>query len=262
MRFLLLSAPLLISGSALASQPTEIRLCFEDKAVYPLYNRPGLEDSKYPGVLVDFVRHVGQKHKVKLNILRRPPTACRVLMKNGTVDAYGIISYLADREEWAVYPKRPDGTLDPLSIFKQAGYFLYSRQDNVLPWDGKNPGTLKGLRLGSSEGYSINEELKKAGAIVETFKSTDAMLTRLMDKQLDGLALHSHRIDKKLKMGVRKYEVPLKMNDYYFTFSKAFHTKHKEFCETIWKDSAMFEESKEGRKAMSTYEGISDFPED
>lgn len=260
MRITLLLSLLTFTSLAHAGAPTEIRFCLEDKSVYPLYNRPGLEDSKYPGILVDFARHVSQKHGVKLTLMRRPPTACRVLMKAGSVDAYGIVSYIADREDWAVYPKHPDGTVDTRTIFKQSGYFLYSREDRVLPWDGKNLGTLKGLRIGSSDGYSINEELKKAGANVETFKSVDAMYTRLMEKQLDGLALHANRIDKKLNMGLRKYEVPLKMNDYYFTFSKNFYKNNKEFCEKIWKDSVMFEASPEGKKAMANYEAIDDFP--
>jgi polar amino acid transport system substrate-binding protein len=260
MRIMLLLSLLTFSSLVHAAAPTEIRLCLEDKAIFPLYNRPGLEDSKHPGILVDFARHISQKHDVKLSLVRRTPTACRVLMKAGTVDAYGIVSYRADREDWAIYPKLPNGTVDTRTIFKQSGYFLYSRQDNVLPWDGKNLGTLKGLRIGSSDGYSINEELKKAGVNVESFKSVDAMYTRLMEKQLDGLALHSNRMDRKLKSGVRKYEIPLKMNDYYFTFSKAFYTNHKEFCEKIWKDSVKFEESVEGKKAMATYETLDDFP--
>lgn len=262
MRITLLLGLLSLSPFAQAASPTEIRFCLEDKAIYPLYNRPGLEESKYPGILVDFARHVSQKHAVKLQVLRRPPTACRVLMKAGSVDAYGIVSYRADREDWAVYPKLPDGSVDTRTIFKQSGYFLYSRQDHALPWDGRNLSTLKGLRIGSSEGYSINEELKTAGVNVETFKSVDAMYTRLMEKQLDGLALHSNRMDKKLKKGVKKYETPLKMNDYYFTFSKAFYKNHKEFCEKIWKDSVMFEETAEGKKAMAAYEAIDDFPKE
>jgi polar amino acid transport system substrate-binding protein len=260
MRILLLLAFLTSSGFSSAAQPLELRVCLEDKPVYPLYNRPGMEESKYPGILVDFVRHVSQKRGVKLNLIRRPPTACRVLMKAGTVDVYGIVSFSTEREDWAVYPKLPNGEVDPNTIFKQSGYFLYSRQDKVLPWDGKNLATVKGLRIGSSDGYSINDELKKAGAYVETFKSLDAMLTRLMEKQLDGLALHSNRIDRKLKMGLRKYEVPLKMNDYYFTFSKGFYKNNKELCEKIWKDSVLFEQSPDGKKAMDNYSGIDDFP--
>lgn len=260
MRTTLLLGLLTLAPFAQAAAPTEIRFCLEDKAIYPLYNKPGLENSKYPGILVDFARHVSQKHGVKLTLIRRPPTACRVLMKAGSVDAYGIVSYMADREDWAVYPKLPDGSVDTRTIFKQSGYFLYSRQDITLPWDGKDLSTLKGLRIGSSEGYSINEELKKAAVNVESFKSVHAMYTRLMEKQLDGLALHSNRIDKKLNMGLRKYEIPLKMNDYFFTFSKAFYKNHKEFCEKIWKDSVLFEESAEGKKAMAGYEALDDFP--
>ncbi len=257
---MLLLALLTASNLAAASQPAEIRVCFEDKPVYPLYNLPGKEDSKYPGILVDFVRHISKKYGVKLNLLRRPPAACRVLMKNGSVDVYGIVSYNPEREEWAIYPRLPNGEVDSGSIFNKSGYFLYSRQDKILPWDGKNLSTLKGLRIGSSDGYSINDELKQAGANVETFKSLKAMYTRLMEKQLDGLALHSNRMDTKLKTGVRKYEIPLKMKDYYFTFSKAFHDNQKEFCEKIWKDSVLFEESEEGRKLMAIYEAIEDFP--
>lgn len=260
MRNMLLLAFISLSEPALASQPAEIRVCLEDKGVYPLYNKPGQEESKHPGILVDFVKHISQKHGVKLNLLRRPPAACRVLMKSGAVDAYGIVSYIAEREDWAVYPKLPTGELDKRSVFKQSGYFLYSHRDRVLPWDGKNLETLKGLRIGSSDGYSINDELKKAGVSVESFKSVDAMYRRLMEKQLDGLALHSNRIDNKQSSGVRKYEVPLKMNDYFLTFSKAFYKNSKEFCEKIWSDSAMFEESVEGKKSMEYYNTIEQFP--
>jgi hypothetical protein len=235
-------------------------VCLEDKQVFPLYNSPGQENSKHPGILVDFVKHVSQKHGVKLNLMRRPPTACRVLMKAGTVDAYGIISHIKDREDWAVYPKLANGEVDTASIFKQSGYFLYSRHDKDLPWDGKDHASLKGLRIGSNEGYSINDELNKGGAVVETFKSVEAMYTRLMEKQLDGLALHSNRIDHKLKSGLKKYELPLKMNNYYFTFSKPFHQTYKELCEKIWKDSVMFEESLEGKKYMTAYQALEDFP--
>jgi hypothetical protein len=261
MRIMLLVSILVATGPARASQPLELRVCLEDKQVFPLYNSPGLEDSKHPGILVDFVRHVSQKHGLKLNLMRRPPTACRVLMKAGTVDAYGIVSHIKDREDWAVYPRLANGELDTASIFKQSGYFLYSRTERELSWDGRNHASLKGLRIGSSDGYSINDELKKSGVVVETFKSVDAMYTRLMEKQLDGLALHSNRINQKLKPGLRKYDQPLKMNNYYLTFSKAFHQAHKEVSEKIWKDSVLFEQSVEGRKYMTAYEGFEDFPE-
>lgn len=242
-------------------QPVELRVCLEDKQVFHLYNRPGQENSKTPGILVDFVKHVGQKHKVKINIIRRPATACRVLMKAATVDAYAIISYTPEREDWAVYPRLPNSQVDPDSVFNRTGYFLYSLQDKDLPWDGKNLEGLKGLRIGSSEAYSINDDLKKAGVLVESFKSQEAMYTRLHKKQLDGMALHSNRIDKKLaKMGLRKYEIPLKMNDYYVTFSKPFYRDHKDLCEKIWKDSVLFEETPEGKKAMANYEPLEDFP--
>ncbi|HYX35982.1 MAG TPA: transporter substrate-binding domain-containing protein [Oligoflexus sp.] len=260
MRFLLLAVFLSTSLGAAESQPPEIRVCFEDKRVFPLYNTPGTEDTNAPGILIDFAHHISKKHGVKLNLMRRPAIACRVLMKTGNVDIYGIVSYMKEREEWAIYPRLPNGELDANTVFKRAGYFLYSRQDKPLPWDGKSLETLKGLRIGTSEGYSINDELKKAGARVESFKSVDAIFTRLMDKQLDGAALHPYRIDKKLNMGLRKYEVPLKMNDYYFTCSKAFYRDHKTFCEKVWKDSIFFEETSEGKKAMSDYDAVEDFP--
>jgi len=261
MRTLLLLTLMTSTLWAAEPQPKEIRICLEDKEAFHLYNRPGQEDSKTPGILVDFVKYVSQKYGLKLNLMRRPATACRVLMKAGTIDAYGIISHSVEREEWAVYPRLPSGQINTNAIFNRAGYFLYSRQDKSLPWDGKDIASLKGLRIGSSEGYSINDELNKAGALTESFKSMEAMYTRLAAKQLDGMALHSNRIDKKLlKMGLRKYEVPLKMNEYYFTFSKPFYQDNKELCEKIWKDSVLFEDSPEGRKSMANYEPLEDFP--
>ncbi|WP_141734422.1 substrate-binding periplasmic protein [Oligoflexus tunisiensis] len=262
MRALLLSAFFSMSAAAAESRPAEIRVCFEDKQAFPLYNTPGLENSRSPGILIDFIRHVTQKHGLKLNLVRRPPSACRILMKSGTVDAYGIISHIPHREDWAVYPHLADGAPDTNRAFKRTGYFLYGRTDKDLPWDGRNLTTLKGLRIGSSDGYSINEELIQAGAVVETFKSVEAMYTRLVAKQLDGVAQLSNRIDRKLDKGVRKYAVPLKMNDYYFTFSKEFYADHKELCEMIWKDSVLFEESPEGRRMMMHYEALGDFPKE
>ena len=117
------------------------------------------------------------------------------------------------------------------------------------------------MRIGSIENYSVNDDLQKAGVAVETFKSLEAMFTRLHEKQLDGIAVHSNRVDRKVKqMGLRKYDKALKTNDYYITFSKGFYQNHKELCEKLWKDSVHFEESQAGRKFLERYESLTDFP--
>src|SRR6478735_7788646 len=109
MRKLLLTCFITGTLQAADEQPTAFKVCMEDKPVFHLYNRPDQENSALPGILIDFLKLAAQKLSVKLEIVRRPATACHVLMKAGTVDAYGIISYSQGREEWAVFPRLANG---------------------------------------------------------------------------------------------------------------------------------------------------------
>ncbi|HET9238093.1 MAG TPA: transporter substrate-binding domain-containing protein [Oligoflexus sp.] len=259
MRFHTLLFLALSSGPLPAAPAQVVRWCLDDKPSFYFYNKAGTEQSTHPGFVFDLIAHLKSKSSLDIKVMRRPQTACTVLLEKGEVDAVGLLSHNAEREKIGLFPMK-NGEPDGDRAVIRTSYFLYTTKDKSLPWDG-NLSSLKGKRLGAIDGYSIVSDLIHAGVKVETFKSLDGMISRLQKNDIDAVAVNNDMINRiSDRILLHKYEPPLKTKDYFIQFSKHFQEKYPALPDLIWKEAARYLKSAEGMAAISKYEKLENFP--
>jgi len=262
MRFhsFMLLAFLAIPITAHAAPTQVVRWCLDDKPSFYFYNKVGTEQSSHPGFVFDLIAHLRTKGNLDIKVMRRPQSACTVLLDKGEVDAVGLLSHNAEREKIGLFPMK-DGEPDGDRAVIRTSYFLYTAKDKSLEWDGNNLSSLKGKRLGAIDGYSIVHDLIQAGVKVETFKSLDGMISRLQKNDIDAVAVNNDMINRiSDRILLHKYEKPLKTKDYFIQFSKHFHEKYPALPDLIWKEASRYLKSAEGMAAISKYEKLENFP--
>ncbi len=256
----LLLASLLASSRAHAASPQIVRWCIDDKPSFFFYNKVGSEGSSHPGFVFDLISHLKTQLNLDIKVLRRPQSACSVLLEKGETDAVGLLSYTPEREKIGIFPMKnaePDG--DRAVI--RTSYFLYTPKEKDLDWDGKNLAGLKGKRLGAIEGFSIVQDLIHAGVKVETFKSLDGMITRLQKGHIDAMAVNNDMINRvSERIQIHKHDQPLKTKDYFIQLSRHFQEKYPALPDTIWKEAARYLKSAEGQATLSKYAKMENFP--
>ncbi len=256
-RFLLISSVL---QSEAFAQAKEIRFCVNETASFNFYNKAGTEKSETPGILIDFVHDLEKKLGLPIQIVRRTRRACRTLLQNHEVDAYGPLSYEVSRDKNWAYPPLKDGAPDPQYAFITAGYTIFYNSGGSFSWTGERISDLAKFKLGSLEGNSVVENLRREGVTVQTFKSIAGMLIRLQNKELDAIAVHESQVGRLSgKMGFSKHEKRLYTQGYFLLLSDKFYANNKELAEKFWKLSAEFIKSPEGQKAMRKYEQMDGF---
>lgn len=237
-----------------------VRWCLDDKPSFYFYNKVGTEQSTHPGFVFDLIANLKTKNNLDIKVMRRPQSACTVLLEKGEVDAVGLLSHNAEREKIGLFPMK-NGEPDGDRAVIRTSYFLYTTKDKSLDWDGSNLNSLKGKRLGAIDGYSIVHDLIQAGVKVETFKSLDGMISRLQKNDIDAVAVNNDMINRiSDRILLHRYEQPLKTKDYFIQFSKHFHEKYPALPDLIWKEASRYLKSAEGMAAISKYEKLENFP--
>jgi hypothetical protein len=247
-----------IATQAAATQV--VRWCIDDKPSFYFYNKVGTEQSAHPGFVFDLIGHLRTRLNLEIKVQRRPQSACTVLLEKGDVDAVGLLSHNREREKIGVFPMKsgePDG--DRAVI--RTSYFLYAPKNKPISWDGESLAGLKGKRIGAIDGFSIVQDLIKAGVKVETFKSLDGMITRLQKTDIDAMAVNNDMINRiSERIQLQKHEKPLKTKDYFIQMSRHLQEKYPSLPDTIWKEAARYLKTMEGQAAISKYEKLENFP--
>lgn len=257
--FLLLAA-IAASRHAQSAPNQVVRWCIDDKASFYFYNKVGTEGSAHPGFVFDLISHLKTQLHLDIKVLRRPQSACTVLLEKGEVDAVGLLSHNPERERIGVFPMK-NGEPDGDRAVIRTSYYLYASKDKALDWDGKNLAGLKGKRLGAIEGYSIVQDMLQAGVKVETFKSLDGMITRLQKGNIDAMAVNNDMINRvSERIQLHKHDQPLKTKDYFIQVSRHFQEKYPSLPDTIWKEAARYLKSAEGQATISKYAKLENFP--
>jgi hypothetical protein len=256
----LILCSLLAPFKALADPVQTVRWCIDDKASFYFYNKAGTEQSMHPGFVFDLITHLEKHLNVNMKVMRRPQSACTVLLEKGEVDAVGLLSHNPEREKIGLFPMKnaePDG--DRAVI--RTSYYLYTTKGKSLGWDGRSLESLKGKRLGALEGFSIIQDLNNAGVKVESFKSLDGMITRMHKSDIDGIAVNNDMIQRiSERILLQKHDIPLKTKDYFIQVSRHFQEKYPALPEAMWKEGARYLKSAEGQAALGKYAQMENFP--
>lgn len=217
----------------LAADQAAIRLCQDSEDVYPwtLKGRPGLNN-----ILLNIVE---AKSGVKFSVVSEPWKRCQEEMKIGAIDGMFAISFLAERQEFGVYPMRGSEP-DVSKNLMMDGYSLYRRRgDDSVKWDGKEL-SIKGA-IGVQRGYSVNEQLQKLNAKIDSGTYlVDDNLRKLIAGRVDALALRTTEGDSVLATNrefngkVEKLPIPLVEKPYYLIFSKQYVAVHGKQVQELW----------------------------
>ena len=230
--YLLLLLPL---ASLADDTPASLRLCHDDVDLAPWVLRDG------QGLSQQLIAKTAHEFKsMEVEILPLAWTRCLKLLESGQVDGAFGTSYLAERETFAVYPKKNDGSVDSTLRLNSVSYSLYVRQESRLQWDGKNF-TPSGATIGIQNGFSIGKLLQQRGAMPKPLaRDTRELLRHLAARHVDAAAPQTTQADLELKQDpalaqqIRKLPVTLTEKHYYLVFSRSFDQQHPGFARQFW----------------------------
>ena len=246
------TAALPASGAASAAEPVALRLCQDIEDVYPwtLKSRPGLNN-----ILLKIVE---AKLGLSLTFVLEPWKRCQQEMKAGTVDGMFAISFLAERQQFGVYPMNGD-LPDTGKRLMSDGYSLFRRRgDASVRWDGKvlhvdGP-------VGAQRGYSVNVQLQRLGVQVDAGTyPVEENLRKLMLGRLAAVALRTLEGDSMLlthrdfSEKIEKLPQPLAEKPYYLMLSHQFVADHDKLAAAIWDTLQRVRESPEYRVMENSY---------
>lgn len=189
-----------------------------------------------PGIYLEMLRRVAADLGVEARFIRLPTKRILAGLCDGSIDVAVEFSYLPERTECARYPMN-DGEADSARRLDSLSYYLYTRDDSTLQWDGERFLNLSG-RLGANRGYSIVQYLAEMGLEVETATDTTSNLMKVQANRIAGYVQLSNKADEILSLGtvtgIRRHPIPVRSKSYYIIFSHQYHARNPELVERIW----------------------------
>lgn len=244
---LLAAALFLCLGTAGAVAET-LRVAYEDRELPPYYLGNGAEvDAQRPGLSVELVRMAATDLGLDLRITRMPWLRCLAALERGEIDAIFNASFKEDRMANGVYPMLR-GHPDPSRRIAAVTYVLYRKAGGAVAWDGRSLAHLSTLGgpIGTPAGYSIADDLEKAGVPVQEAPDTTANFRKLDAGRITAVATLDVIGDALLPSfpGLEKVEPPLVTKDYFVMLSHQFVTAHPVMADRLWQRIATLRDAK------------------
>lgn len=231
---------LIIAGAAQADSAM-LRIAYTDQESPFFIMGNGREIPSLPGIAVDIVAHAAERCDVTVEMERLPGGRLLASLENNSIDSVLMLSFSPERMSIAVYPMKDDAA-DPDRQLATLSYAFYVRRTSALAWDGRS---LSGQTqpVGANLGWSIVNDLRKAGIAVETAQDTRNNFSKLMLDRIDAFAVQSSIGDAyvaahALGNNVTKLEPPISEKAYYQVFSHAWHQAHPDSALCLWRTAA------------------------
>lgn len=191
--------------------------------------------------------------EVSFKYIQTPWKRCLDNIKSGTTEGCFTASFKEARKEFGYYPgTHTSDSADPSLQLHASSYSLYVRNDSNIDVTGSME--IAGLtgKIAAPRGYSIGDDLAKAGYEVDSNAANTANnFKKLAAGRVDAVAaltLNGDNIlakDAALSSGIKVISTPLVNKPYYLMFSKQFVDGNKELAEKIWSKAAELRESQE-----------------
>lgn len=194
-----------------------------------------------PGVAVDILKLAAETCGVTVETARYPGGRLLALLEDATIDSVLMLSFTPERQAIATYPMAGETVDDALQL-ATLSYAFYVRKGSSLAWDGKKlSGQIQ--PVGANFGWSIVNDLKKAGIEVETAQDTRNNFSKLMLDRIDAFAIQSSIGDAylaahELEANVIRLEPPISSKPYFQVFSHAWYAAHPEAAQCLWQKAA------------------------
>ncbi|WP_053077188.1 ABC transporter substrate-binding protein [Chromobacterium sp. LK11] len=153
-------------------------------------------------------------------------------------DAAAMLSFQADRAKQMLYPMR-DGQADSRLRLTALSYVLYVPQDSTLRWDGYRLDLPEDDSVGVNRGWSVIRELKARRIPTEAGADLEENFAKLQAGRIAAFAMHEPGGDAYLaqhpQLRMKKLLPPLKTENNYLVFGKAYGQAHPERMRCVWR---------------------------
>lgn len=199
--------------------------------------------------------------EVSFKYVQAPWQRCLHNIENGVTEGCFTASFKEARLQHGYYPgTHTGGAADPALRLHSSSYSLYVLSNSNVDVTGKM--TISGLsgKIAAPTGYSIGDDLAKAGYTVDA-QSSKSMnnFQKLLSGRVEAVAALTlngdNIIDKNadFKGKVKAIKTPLVDKPYYLMFSKQFLASDKALAEKIWQKAAELRESQAFKDAAGAY---------
>jgi len=209
-----------------------------------------------PGMGVEAVYRLEKRLNIKIHIKRLPWKRCLAEMQKGHVDGLFTASYKEKRKQYGRYPEM-NGKVDPSRRFTSSSYALYRLKGSDVQYDGKNF-QIKG-KVGAPLGYSIVDDLKKKGLVVDESPNTLNDFKKLLKGRIKAVAAlemtadYYLMVNQNLNEKIEKVLPLLVEKPYYFMLSHQLYEENKALAEKIWDTIADIRRDPEFQKLLKRY---------
>ncbi|OHD82603.1 MAG: hypothetical protein A2355_10600, partial [Spirochaetes bacterium RIFOXYB1_FULL_32_8] len=239
LKFIIVLITMYVSFFSFGEVKEMVFVC-EDKEDFPSVTGNSNELSKVnPGVVVELLLKMETVTGIKITIKRLPwKRALESELKNGSADGLFLASYKKERELFGSFPKK-DGEIDESRCVYSSRYVFYTLKDSEVTYDGKNLHNFTGA-VGAPLGYSIVEDLKKIGFIIDESSGTDKDFEKMIGKRVNAVAALEMNGDAILSKNpqfaslIKKLEPAIVSKPYYIMLSNQFVAKNPDTANKIW----------------------------
>jgi len=209
-----------------------------------------------PGMGIEAVYRLEKKLNIKIKIKRLPWKRCLAEMQKGHVDGVFTASYKEKRKKFGRYPEI-NGKVDISRRFTSSSYALYRLKGSDVQFDGKNF-SVKG-KVGAPLGYSIVDDLKKKGLVVDESPNTLNDFKKMLKGRIAAVAAlemtgdYYLMINQDLNEKIEKVSPLIVEKPYFFMLSHQFYKENKDLAEKIWDTIADIRRDSEFQKLLKNY---------
>jgi len=189
--------------------------------------------------------------EVSFKYVQTPWKRCLNNIETGETEGCFTASYKEKRLQHGFYPGTHNGgSVDSELRLHSSSYSLYVPKDSTINVTGKM--TIEGLngKIAAPSGYSIGEDLAKAGYKIDAAATnTNNNFRKLVSGRVAAVAaltLNGDNIilkNPEYASALKKIETPLVDKPYYLMFSKQFINTNKALADKIWQKGAEIRET-------------------
>lgn len=230
---------LVMAGWSLQAHATDLRFCYQDKALPPYYLYNNAIPQTMPGASIEHLQQlVAAVPDLTLKLQRLPWKRCLAALAAGEVDAL-ISSDQPDRHQFAQFPLL-DGQADPNRAFARHATCFAAQRDAKWRWDGEKISGIKPLVVARPYGYAPIK-LAEPDSVTVHYTLSGTMDLQLLKAgrvqavttlcEIAGQEVQSFNVSERDLQIVRP---PISYNTGYLVFSKAFYRQYPNKAAALW----------------------------
>ncbi len=230
---------------------TELKFCYEDKQVAPLFIGAGQTIALHePGAVLELIRQLDKKlSSIKISYQRKPWQQCVNDLKNNRIDAV-IASYGKGRERFAVFPTTQHNTPDTSRALNQVSSCLVGGEKFREQWRTREIFQQRAFTLALPNGYGLSNTLEKEPFFIHYTHSRDKAF-ELVDKGVVDATVEICKIGdiEITNFANSNYDLqaiypPYELQHGYLVFSQQFYEQNKGLSKQIWKKVSTLDSAK------------------